>query len=85
MKCVDGLVIDAQLQVANNRSKALQMLLQAEELEAILARDNSQTADHIQLFSEVCSLPRFCVLLFVEIVGLVVVLLEEGVHLVQFF
>ena len=55
VKWVDDLVIDAELQVANNRTKALQMLLQAEELEAILARDNSHTADHIQLFSEVCS------------------------------
>jgi hypothetical protein len=40
-------------QVANNRSKALQMLLRAEELEAILARDNSNAADHVSVFAEV--------------------------------
>jgi hypothetical protein len=36
------------------------MLLRAEELEAILARDNSHAADHIKVFAEVgaCSVER---------------------------
>jgi hypothetical protein len=42
-------------QVANNQSKALQMLLKAEELEAALVRESKATTDHLQVFQEVLS------------------------------
>jgi hypothetical protein len=39
--------------VANNQSKALQMLLKAEELEAALVRESRATSDRLQVFQEV--------------------------------